>query len=239
MLLKRAVTKFRGQINDGASSANDTVRSGSPTSAGAFREKLINRLSAARNASQQQLALTGPSNGEATIAEANETSEAPTTPATTTTTTRRSFKDKSAGGSGTGTKWKFVRQKSQQMLHALTSPDEKQKSLEDAGITMTASKPPRPKPALPVKPASSASSTTSSVVASSMMHDFNLAMSEYRTEIKDNIAQLDAKINRLESVILALGDKFSSTSASSSSSSTTIVAKAVVESGQTEKKTTE
>ncbi len=49
-------------------------------------------------------------------------------------------------------------------------------------------------------------SSAHNTVTSSMMHDFNLSMSEYRSEIREDIAQLDSKINRLETILLQLVD---------------------------------
>jgi len=99
--------------------------------------------------------------------------------------------DKAAKESG-GKKWKFVRQKSQQMLSALSSKEnhnnEDQQPLVQSQQQQSPQQP-------------------TAVASSMMMHDFNLSMSEYRSEIRDNIAHLDAKISRLESVILRLADR--------------------------------
>ena len=55
--------------------------------------------------------------------------------------------------------------------------------------------------------ASASSSTPPTILASTMMHDFSLSMSEYRGEMNENMGRLNDKINKLEGIIVNLSEK--------------------------------
>lgn len=219
MLLKKAVNKFRGQISDGLSSTSENVRSASPR---ILREHLINRLTSAKSNSQQQqsvsnlieVATSAASSPLALTTNTTTTVAAPVTSSTTSAlisvqsaTNVRTVEVKKRGGAGgpqqrsnslehKGQKWRLMRQKSQQMLKNL------------APQPTAATEPTEPLAAPPaVAPQPPAAVMPNAAVATNIMHDFNLSMSEYRSEIRENIAHLDAKINRLEAAILNLTEK--------------------------------
>lgn len=221
MLLKKAVNKFRGQISDGLSSTSENVRSASPR---ILREHLINRLTSAKSNSQQQqsvsnlieVATSAASSPLALTTNTTTTVAAPVTSSTTSTsalisvqsaTNVRTVEVKKRGGAGgpqqrsnslehKGQKWRLMRQKSQQMLKNLApQPTAATEPTEPLAATSAVA----PQPPAAVMP--------NAAVATNIMHDFNLSMSEYRSEIRENIAHLDAKINRLEAAILNLTEK--------------------------------
>lgn len=174
------MTKFRGQVGDGVSSTNDTVRSVSPV---AFRERLIHRLNTARTISQSPQLNSSPQEISDLENEKMGGSKA--------SNSKLCLKDSREGKHA---KWKFVRQKSQKMLNAFTSSSDgekiNRKNLPNSD---------------PSSLETNATHTNlSSATTSILMHDFNLALSEYRSEVKENVSQLDTKINRLEDVIMDL-----------------------------------
>lgn len=203
LLLKRAVTKFKGQINDGASSTNDSA--GTPQTAippsvapGSATERVATATRIARTrAGTPDAAAPQPVRAPA-IAVVSSDADATATPMMTPLEKKRSLE---VGGVGavrqsslrkdtTGySRWRTMgnnnNQRSQPGLNASPSFNDQTSAAASAAESQQQSAP---------------------VVASTMMHDFNLSMSEYRTEMKDNIGQLNDKINKLENVILKLSD---------------------------------
>ena len=214
-MLKRAVTKFKGQLSDSLSSANDSsghasttiVNSTSQNNNNVMREKLVSRLNGAKSISQvgnlMEAASVGPKVSLVSSSSVN-----------------------SSSNGANGNRWKLVRQRSQQMLQAFTSTNpaasndlEGPNSPSPNHHVIEISRPESATTSAqvhqnvnlrnvqPSQTDGSEVATSSSAVASTMMHDFNLSMSEYRTEIRENIMQLDAKISRLENVIVNLSEK--------------------------------
>lgn len=198
MLLKKAVNKFKGQIMDGSVSAgsDNGRRSTSPR---VLRERIINRLNA--NASK---------NGSTHMGSFGDVSP-PIRPSTSkmmfadTDSNRSSVKDLfsekpksveakndfAVGRTNGNKKWKFMRQKSQQMMSVL-SPTNENKVESSAG----------------------------------MLNELNDALNEYRGEIRTNLAQLDAKINRLEAVMVNLSERLPQILSNSGSSASGVATSA-------------
>ncbi len=190
LMLKRAVNKFKGQISDGASS-NGTGRSSPQPQP--LRERLLTRLTSAKSVP----AAGGGGGGVGGALEHQQAGEP--APADAEQGGGGGGGGVGVGGGGVGgrragSKWKFVRQKSQQMLNALNGSES---AAGDggagggggAGANIPGSVAAPAAAATTVAAAtartlSSPPSQSPSAVASSMMHDFNLSMSEYRAEIR-------------------------------------------------------
>ena len=210
ILLKKAVNKFRGQISDGLSSTSENVRCASPR---LLREHLINRLSSAKTMSAITNINNNNNSGGGDTATASNIPPASTSASTSapiavhSATNVRTVEVRNRGQAAAaataqrsnsldhkgGQKWRLMRQKSQKMLKNISPTPTATVSEATAATTSGGG--------------SSSSVVPDAAVATNIMHDFNLSMSEYRSEIRENIAHLDEKINRLEAAIRNLTEK--------------------------------
>ena len=205
LLLKRAVTKFKGRISDGISSTNETVRSNSFVARGTADNGNKPAAAAARKKSTTGATATTPAIAVSSSEEAttnNNNNGQPASAYNKEDRPKRSFDLRSR--TVDGTKWS-KQKKSDQAATSKSSGEAKTATSSSSSSTTAA--PTAAAASAAGTGAPSSSSAASSSVASTMMHDFNLSMSEYRTEMKDNIAHLNDKINKLESVILELSEK--------------------------------
>ena len=111
-------------------------------------------------------------------------------------------------------KWKFMRQKSQQMLAVLSPSTINPATTGTSGLGSESPGPselsPGPTPTSPLAMFQGSAPPTPLAPPGStapLLREFNEALNEYRSEIRDNIAQLDAKINRLEVVMNELSEQ--------------------------------
>eukprot|EP00095_Tigriopus_kingsejongensis_P007430 maker-scaffold443_size169656-snap-gene-0.13 protein:Tk07430 transcript:maker-scaffold443_size169656-snap-gene-0.13-mRNA-1 annotation:"potassium voltage-gated channel protein eag isoform x1" len=173
LLLKKAVNKFKGQINEGSPSGGSESgrRSASPR---VLRERIINRLHGGAGKSHpNQIGILGDSSPPAQRPSTSKMMFADTD-SIRSTAVKEIWQDKPrtleakndfiAAKTSGGKKWKLMRQKSQQMMSVLSPTNE----------------------------------TRISESSAALLNEFNEALNCYRGEIRTNLAQLDAKIGRLE-----------------------------------------
>jgi hypothetical protein len=222
LLLKRAVTKFKSQISDANSSTNDTVHSYSNTSGGQLRERLLSKIAGGgtnrvASATTNNNSVVRPVVGAILKDSGGESGAAAVATAANSAT---SAKPENHMRSGSGSKWNLMRrQSSRQMLSTIPSVSSElalnaeggggndDNAPADPGAAYVVKKKPSWAPTTAFASLSSTTRGGSATVASSMMHDFNLSMCEYRGEMNENMGALNDKINRLEGVIVDLAEK--------------------------------
>ncbi len=210
VLLKRAINKFKSQISDGQSSSNDTVHSFSASSGrNIIRDRLL------RQFGNQNSRVSSGAAATRVMAHIMEDEKGPQS--------QPQQQQPEEGSKDTGSRWKrLAKRASSQNLLASSSAaaaaavpvvEVVEADKDDPEEVKSADRKKRGAPYLVksnptwARPSTSSASTPPSALASTMMHDFSLSMSEYRGEMNENMGRLNDKINRLEGVITNLSDK--------------------------------